>query len=67
MKNFLLLKEEKVIGEANSLKDFIIICGFGRMGKVLADEFLKVNQKFIIIDKDDETFKHARYSKNIGY
>jgi len=55
----LILKEEKVIGEANSLDDFIIICGFGRMGKVLANEFEKIQQKFIIIDQDDETFKHS--------
>jgi len=55
----LILKEEKVIGEANSLKDFIIICGFGRMGKVLANEFEKTNQNFIIIDQDDDTFKHS--------
>ncbi len=54
-----VLKEEKVMGEASSLKDFVIICGFGRMGKVLADEFIKVKQKFVIIDQDDETFKHA--------
>jgi voltage-gated potassium channel len=59
----LILKEEKVIGEANSLDDFIIICGFGRMGKVLANEFLKVKQKFLIIDQDDETFKHADTQK----
>ncbi|MEA3512953.1 MAG: NAD-binding protein, partial [Campylobacterota bacterium] len=53
------LKEEKIIGEANSLKDFVIICGFGRMGKILADEFTKINQKFIIIDQDEETFEHS--------
>jgi len=55
----LILKEEKVIGEANSLKDFVIICGFGRMGKVLAKEFEKINQTFIIIDQNDDTFKHS--------
>ena len=59
----LVLKEEKVIGEANSLENFIIICGFGRMGKVLANEFEKINQKFIIIDQDDETFKHSNSQK----
>lgn len=59
----LILKEEKVMGEASSLKDFIIICGFGRMGKVLANEFVKIKQKFIIIDLDDEPFKHAENQK----
>jgi len=59
----IILKEEKVIGEANSLTDFIIICGFGRMGKVLANEFLKVEQKFLIIDQSDETFLHFNTQK----
>lgn len=53
------LKEEKVIGEANSLKEFVIICGYGRMGKVLADEFKKIKQRFIVIDHEDEMFEHA--------
>ena len=53
------LKEEKAMGEANALNDFVIICGFGRMGKVLADELIKVKQEFIIVDQDDEIFKHA--------
>jgi voltage-gated potassium channel len=55
----LALKEEKVIGEANALKEFVIICGFGRMGKVLADEFVKIKQKFIIIDHNNDVFLHA--------
>jgi len=59
----LILKEEKVIGEANSLKDFIIICGFGRMGKVLSHEFMKIGQDFIIIDQDEKIFEHADTQK----
>ncbi|MEA3554389.1 MAG: NAD-binding protein [Campylobacterota bacterium] len=58
-----VLKEEKVMSEASNLKDYVIICGFGRMGKVLAQEFVKVKQNFIIIDEDDETFKHAETQK----
>ncbi len=53
------LKEEKVIGEANAAKDFVLICGYGRMGKVLADEFIKIKQKFIIVDQDDNMFFHS--------
>ena len=53
------LKEEKVIGEANALKEFVIICGYGRMGRVLAEEFIKIKQKFIVIDHDDDMFLHS--------
>jgi len=56
----LVIKEERVMGEANALDNFVIICGFGRMGKVLADELVKIKQQFIIIDKNDETFKHSK-------
>ena len=59
----LVLKEEKVIGEANSLDNFIIICGFGRMGKVLADEFIKSKQKFIVVDQNDDLFKYSSSEK----
>ena len=55
----IVLKEEKVMGEANSLKNFVIICGFGRMGEVLTNEFVKVKQKFIIIDKKNETVNYS--------
>lgn len=53
----LIIKEEKVIGETNSLKEFVIICGYGKMGKVLAKEFYKIKQDFIIIDKDNKDFE----------
>jgi len=60
----LALKEEKVIGEANAFKEFVIICGYGRMGKVLIDELIKIKHKFIVIDNDDDVFIHAN-SHNI--
>ncbi len=53
------LKEEKVIGEANALTDFVLICGYGQMGKVLAEEFIRIKQKFIVIDHDNEVLVHA--------
>ncbi len=54
-----IIKEEKVVGEANRLKEFVVICGFGHMGKVLASEFEKVKQKFIIIEQDDFMLEDA--------
>jgi voltage-gated potassium channel len=57
------LKEEKVMSEANEIKDFIIICGYGQMGKVLADEFLKIKQKFIVVDHDNEMFANNSSSQ----
>jgi len=59
-----VIKEEKVIGEANALKDFIIICGYGRMGKILADELIKIKHKFIVVDHMGEMLSHTS-SQNI--
>ena len=58
-----VLKEEKVIGEANALKDFVLICGYGQMGKILAEEFMKIKQQFIVIDYNDEMLEHANAQK----
>ncbi len=55
------IKEEKTVGEANSMKDFIIICGFGRMGKVLATQLETAKEKFLIIDNDETQFQDSRY------
>jgi voltage-gated potassium channel len=60
------LKEEKVITEANSIKDFVLICGYGQMGKILANEFIKINQKFIVIDANPDELVHAN-SQKISY
>jgi len=53
------LKEDKVKGEANVLKNFVLICGYGKMGQKLACEFELVNQKFIVIDINEEALAHA--------
>lgn len=59
----LIIKEEKAITEANSLKNFSIICGFGRMGQILAQEFAKAQQSFLIIDKDNTNFNLTETQK----
>ncbi len=56
-----MIKEEKSIGEANSMDGFIIICGFGRMGKVLAQQLSEVKEKFIVIDNDEKQFIDSKY------
>jgi voltage-gated potassium channel len=55
------IKEEKAVGEANSMKNFIIICGFGRMGKVLASQLDASGEKFLIVDNDEKQFQDSKY------
>lgn len=38
----------------SKLKNHFVICGYGRMGAVIADELLKKNQQFLIIEKNED-------------
>jgi voltage-gated potassium channel len=40
--------------EIESISDHVIICGFGRIGRVLADELQHENVKFVVIDTAEE-------------
>lgn len=54
-------KVEKVIAE---MKGHTIVCGFGRMGKVIAEELEAADHKFVIIEKCDKNIKELQ---EIGY
>ncbi len=46
--------------EIEELHGHTIICGFGRMGKTLADEFSLHKVPFVVVDSDSETALAAR-------
>jgi voltage-gated potassium channel len=54
-----LAKENSLFNQASRFKDFVLICGFGRMGMGFADELKSVNEKLIIIDQDKEAINRA--------
>jgi voltage-gated potassium channel len=39
------------------LKDHIIICGYGRMGRAVAKEFSVAGEPFVIVDRDEAALK----------
>ncbi len=43
--------------EIARLRDHYIICGYGRMGRVISREFLKKPRPFVIVERDPEIFK----------
>ncbi len=58
------LRENKTYAELNRFDDFIIICGFGRVGRHIAQQLHKNKQHFVIIDiKENNLFK----AKQLGY
>ena len=50
--------------EIENLKDHVIICGFGRVGQILAREMVKARQPFVIIDNTPERITKA---EALGY
>ena len=47
------------------MKDYYIICGLGRVGKVVLEELLDRNQNVIVIDKDKDKCESLKESDNL--
>ncbi len=50
----------KMMKNISKLKDHYIICGYGRMGEVIANELLQKNHNFIIIEKNNKKVEKIR-------
>ncbi len=48
------IKENNILAQASKLKDFVLICGYGKMGRVFAQELERTGEKFVVIDIDPE-------------
>jgi voltage-gated potassium channel len=44
------VKSLHVINEISKLKHYILVCGYGKMGKVLCEELDRSNESFVVID-----------------
>ncbi len=53
-------KSYQIINEASKLKSFILICGYGKMGKVLAHELQRAKEKIVIVDVDETQIESAK-------
>ncbi|MDO5832371.1 MAG: NAD-binding protein, partial [Methanobrevibacter sp.] len=47
------------------MDDYYILCGFGRVGKVVFEELTQRNQNVIIIDKDEDICESIEESKSV--
>jgi voltage-gated potassium channel len=52
-----VLGRRKVEKEIGRLSDHYVICGYGRMGRVISREFLKKPVPFVVVEGDPEIFK----------
>ena len=55
-----VLRENRVYAELERYKNFIIICGYGRVGQEIAERLSQDKQKFIIIDKKEQNVELAK-------
>jgi Trk K+ transport system NAD-binding subunit len=62
LQNLLGLKRMK--NEIDHLKGHVIICGFGRIGRLLARDLTSANQGFVIVEREESRIVHAR---GMGY
>ena len=53
------LDSHRLDREIKSLDNHAIICGFGRMGQIIAQQLLKDRQKFVIIDRESDRVAQA--------
>lgn len=54
------LRENRTYAELSRFDNFIIICGFGRVGQEIANKFEKDQQDFIVIDTDENNILLAK-------
>ena len=50
----------------NQLKDHIIVCGFGRVGRAVAANLAASGEDFVIVDQDGERFADVDYLTVVG-
>lgn len=60
------LKESRALSELEKIEDYILICGYGRVGEVLAKLLYDDGYKVVIIDTDATKIKSAQLRGMIG-
>ncbi len=60
-----LLGRQRMQRNLKNLSNHVIICGYGRMGKLVCEEFNHANQAFVVIDKDAEVL--AQFESPVGF
>jgi voltage-gated potassium channel len=54
-----LLRIRKMALKINQLENHIIVCGYGRMGRMLSEQLASRNRQLIVIERDDDAVASA--------
>ncbi len=55
-----VMEKSKMMKRIDSFRDHVIICGFGRMGSMVASQFYDQDRTFVVIDLDSDTIKQVQ-------
>ena len=58
-------KGARKMKKINDMDDYYILCGFGRVGKVVFDELTQRNQNVIVIDKNEDICEEIEESDSV--
>lgn len=58
-------KEARKMRTINEMDDYYILCGYGRVGKVVLKELSQRNQNVIIFEKDKDTYDKIKDSSRV--
>lgn len=58
-------KEVKMMRAIEDIEDYYILCGYGRVGKVVFDELIERKQNIIVVDKNEDTCENIPERENI--
>lgn len=53
-----LLGRQRMERMLASVTNHVIVCGYGRMGRIICEELSQANQSFVVIDRNHELIEH---------
>jgi voltage-gated potassium channel len=59
-----LIGARKMTKELSRMQDHVIVCGFGRLGRMLAKDLHDANRDFVVLEKSEQRIDEAR---TLGY
>lgn len=62
-----IFRGRKMDKQISKLKNHIILCGMGRTGLHIAEEFVRNNTPFVVIEQDPEALEEAEHIPNLLY
>ena len=57
------VKSQYVISEVAKLKEYVLLCGYGKMGKVLALELREEGREVLVLDTQEDAIDEAKLDK----